>query len=187
MENPSDIYMKLVFFCTYISAAQTGILDVAAVPRDNTSLLVQWSTVVPSGLSGCVVEWRPLLKPDTSHIRFETLEQNQSSLVITGTPWSGSQFAVLRRSQTITLWRDFFSGDETASTCCSHLTSSLSSTGSLEPYKPYSISVYPRFKDGIGPPLTVNAYLRQKGKSLWTRRGLHKEQTEEQESWRFTF
>ncbi|XP_057690294.1 granulocyte colony-stimulating factor receptor isoform X2 [Corythoichthys intestinalis] len=37
--------------------------------------------------------------------------------------------------------------------------------GSFEPYKPYGISVYPRFKDGIGPPLTVNAYSLQKAPS----------------------
>lgn len=35
--------------------------------------------------------------------------------------------------------------------------------GSFEPYTPYEISVYPRFKGGIGLPQTVNAYLRQKG------------------------
>lgn len=50
--------------------------------------------------------------------------------------------------------------------CWYTLTSWLSSIGSFEPYKPYGISVYPRFKDGIGLPQTVNAYLRQKGKSL---------------------
>uniref|UniRef100_A0A3Q2NN09 Colony stimulating factor 3 receptor n=1 Tax=Fundulus heteroclitus TaxID=8078 RepID=A0A3Q2NN09_FUNHE len=43
--------------------------------------------------------------------------------------------------------------------------SSLLITGSFEPYKPYGISVYPRFRDGIGPPQTVNAYLRQKAPS----------------------
>lgn len=35
--------------------------------------------------------------------------------------------------------------------------------GSFEPYKPYVISVYPRFKGAIGLPQTVNAYLKQKG------------------------
>ncbi|XP_077383116.1 granulocyte colony-stimulating factor receptor isoform X2 [Festucalex cinctus] len=40
--------------------------------------------------------------------------------------------------------------------------SSLVITGSFEPYKPYGISVYPRFKEGIGPPRTVNAYTLQK-------------------------
>ncbi|XP_047455669.1 granulocyte colony-stimulating factor receptor [Mugil cephalus] len=44
--------------------------------------------------------------------------------------------------------------------------SSLVITGSFEPYKPYGISVYPRFKDGIGLPQTVNAYLRQKAPSM---------------------
>ncbi|TNN89110.1 Granulocyte colony-stimulating factor receptor [Liparis tanakae] len=34
--------------------------------------------------------------------------------------------------------------------------------GSFEPYKPYGIAVYPRFKDGMGLPQTVNAYSRQK-------------------------
>ncbi|XP_037310513.2 granulocyte colony-stimulating factor receptor [Pungitius pungitius] len=38
--------------------------------------------------------------------------------------------------------------------------------GSLEPYKPYGISVYPRFKDGIGPPQTVDAYSREKAPSM---------------------
>lgn len=44
--------------------------------------------------------------------------------------------------------------------------SSLAITGSFEPYKPYGISVYPRFKDGIGLPQTVNAYSRQKAPSV---------------------
>ncbi|XP_054477228.1 granulocyte colony-stimulating factor receptor isoform X2 [Anoplopoma fimbria] len=39
-------------------------------------------------------------------------------------------------------------------------------TGSFEPYKPYGISVYPRFKDGIGLPQTVDAYSRQKAPSM---------------------
>uniref|UniRef100_A0A3Q0SS80 Colony stimulating factor 3 receptor n=1 Tax=Amphilophus citrinellus TaxID=61819 RepID=A0A3Q0SS80_AMPCI len=44
--------------------------------------------------------------------------------------------------------------------------SSIVITGSFEPYKPYGISVYPRFTDGIGLPKTVNAYLRQKAPSM---------------------
>ncbi|XP_019948150.2 granulocyte colony-stimulating factor receptor [Paralichthys olivaceus] len=44
--------------------------------------------------------------------------------------------------------------------------SSLIITGSFEPYKPYGISVYPRFKDGIGLPETVKAYSRQKAPSM---------------------
>lgn len=45
-----------------------------------------------------------------------------------------------------------------------------SSIGSFEPYKPYGISVYPRFKGGIGLPQTVHAYSRQKGKLPETER-----------------
>uniref|UniRef100_A0A3B3ZDZ7 Colony stimulating factor 3 receptor (granulocyte) n=1 Tax=Periophthalmus magnuspinnatus TaxID=409849 RepID=A0A3B3ZDZ7_9GOBI len=40
-----------------------------------------------------------------------------------------------------------------------------SHTSSIEPYKPYGISVYPRFKDGIGLPQTANAFSRQKAPS----------------------
>ncbi|XP_054638343.1 granulocyte colony-stimulating factor receptor isoform X2 [Dunckerocampus dactyliophorus] len=43
--------------------------------------------------------------------------------------------------------------------------SNLVITG-FEPYKPYGISVYPRFKDGIGRPQTVNAYSLQKAPSV---------------------
>ena len=64
--------------------AQTAILDVTAVPHDNRSLLVQWTSVVTSGLTGYVVEWRPLLKTGLSHTQFERVDKNQSSLVITG-------------------------------------------------------------------------------------------------------
>uniref|UniRef100_A0A3B3ZE06 Colony stimulating factor 3 receptor (granulocyte) n=1 Tax=Periophthalmus magnuspinnatus TaxID=409849 RepID=A0A3B3ZE06_9GOBI len=39
------------------------------------------------------------------------------------------------------------------------------SNSSIEPYKPYGISVYPRFKDGIGLPQTANAFSRQKAPS----------------------
>lgn len=36
--------------------------------------------------------------------------------------------------------------------------------------------MYPRFKDGIGFPQTVDAYSREKGKSPNTQRGSHGEQ-----------
>lgn len=98
-----------------------AVIDVTAIPQGDTSLLVQWRSEVTSDLAGYVVEWKPLLKPELSHIQFEIAEKNQSSLVI---------------------------------------------TGSFEPYKPYGISVYPRFKDGIGLPQNVNAYLRQKAPSM---------------------
>ncbi|MED6291214.1 hypothetical protein CHARACLAT_021156, partial [Characodon lateralis] len=105
----------------YQPKAHTAIMDVTAVPHDERSFLVQWTAEVISDLIGYVVEWKPLLKTDLSHIHFETVNKSQSSLII---------------------------------------------TGSFEPYKPYGISVYPRFKDGIGSPQTVNAYLRQKAPSV---------------------
>ncbi|XP_077454124.1 granulocyte colony-stimulating factor receptor isoform X1 [Stigmatopora argus] len=43
--------------------------------------------------------------------------------------------------------------------------SRLAITGGFEPYKPYGIWVYPRFKDGVGPPVTVKAYSLQKAPS----------------------
>ncbi|KAM9309866.1 granulocyte colony-stimulating factor receptor isoform 1-T3 [Pholidichthys leucotaenia] len=105
----------------YQPKARTAVIDVAAVPQDDNSILVQWRTVAIPSLTGYVVEWRPLLRTDFSHIQFQIVDRNQSSFLI---------------------------------------------TGSFEPYKPYGISVYPRFKDGMGLPQTVNAYLRQKAPSM---------------------
>uniref|UniRef100_A0A3P8S9K8 Colony stimulating factor 3 receptor n=1 Tax=Amphiprion percula TaxID=161767 RepID=A0A3P8S9K8_AMPPE len=105
----------------YQPTARAAILNITAIPQDERSLLVQWRSKVISNLVGYVVEWKPLLKPELSHIQYEIADKNQSGLVI---------------------------------------------TGSFEPYKPYGISVYPRFKDGIGLPQTVNAYLRQKAPSM---------------------
>uniref|UniRef100_A0A667Z0B2 Colony stimulating factor 3 receptor n=1 Tax=Myripristis murdjan TaxID=586833 RepID=A0A667Z0B2_9TELE len=112
--------------------AGTVISDVTVLPRDDTTLLVQWTSLASPGLTGYVVEWRPLLKSDPSLLRFEITDRNQSGLVI---------------------------------------------TGNFEPYQPYGISVYPRFKDGIGPPKTVNAYSRQKAPSIvpkiWVKKTWH--------------
>ncbi|XP_041649322.1 granulocyte colony-stimulating factor receptor isoform X2 [Cheilinus undulatus] len=97
------------------------ISDVLVDPQDDRSFLVQWKSPLSAGLTGFVVELRPLLKPELSFTQFEIADRNHTSLVI---------------------------------------------TGSFEPYKPYGISVYPRFKDGIGLPRTVNAYSRQKAPSI---------------------
>ncbi|XP_068613771.1 granulocyte colony-stimulating factor receptor-like [Brachionichthys hirsutus] len=43
---------------------------------------------------------------------------------------------------------------------------SLVIKGSFEPYEPYDISVYPRFKDGLGHHQTVTSYWRQKAPSI---------------------
>uniref|UniRef100_A0A7N6AG06 Colony stimulating factor 3 receptor (granulocyte) n=1 Tax=Anabas testudineus TaxID=64144 RepID=A0A7N6AG06_ANATE len=105
----------------YQPQGHTVISNMTVTPGGDQSLLVQWKALDTSSLSGYVIEWRPLLQTDLSHIQFEIADRNQSSLVI---------------------------------------------TGSIEPYKPYGISVYPRFKDGIGLPQTVNAYSRQKAPSM---------------------
>ncbi|KAG7283313.1 hypothetical protein CRUP_000839 [Coryphaenoides rupestris] len=44
--------------------------------------------------------------------------------------------------------------------------SSVLLTGFFEPYQPYKVSVYPRFKYAIGHPKTATAYSRQKAPSL---------------------
>lgn len=67
----------------FVSAAVAAVLDVTAVPQDDISFLVQWKRGAPSGLTGYVVEWKPLLA-DNSHIQFETADKNQSGLIITG-------------------------------------------------------------------------------------------------------
>lgn len=104
----------------HLPKAPTVISNISVVPHDDRSLQVQWTSLVSSGLSGFVVEWRPLIETDLALTQFEMTDRNQTSLLI---------------------------------------------TGSFEPYKPYGISVYPRFKDGIGLPKTVNAYSKQKAPS----------------------
>lgn len=67
-----------------MSSAHTAIMDVTAVPHDDRSFLVQWTAEVTLGLTNYVVEWKPLLNLDLSHVRFEIVNKNQSSLIITG-------------------------------------------------------------------------------------------------------
>uniref|UniRef100_A0A8C6UW14 Colony stimulating factor 3 receptor n=1 Tax=Neogobius melanostomus TaxID=47308 RepID=A0A8C6UW14_9GOBI len=98
-----------------------AITEITVTPYDDTSLLVQWTSGLFDSLLGFVVEWRPLLKTDPSHIQFQTTNKTQTSLII---------------------------------------------SGGIEPYKPYGISVYPRFKDGIGLPQTADAFSRQKAPSM---------------------
>lgn len=194
--------------------AQTVVSDVSAVPYDDRSLLVRWKSLVSRDLTDFVVEWTPLLKKDPSLTQFEISNRNQTSLVITGMCYSISTvgfqlhvllvllsfclvFLIQRSSLNHKNWLlgkvFFFLGATCLYTLLGAygrwytLTSSLSSTGSFEPYKPYGISVYPRFKDGIGLPQTVNAYSRQKGKSPKTQRGSHKEEAEMWESGRLNF
>ncbi|XP_064801479.1 granulocyte colony-stimulating factor receptor isoform X2 [Oncorhynchus masou masou] len=100
--------------------ALAAVSDVIVLPHDERSLLVQWTSIHSSSVTGYVVEWRPLLKMDPSLILFDHMDRNQSSTLI---------------------------------------------SESIEPYNPYRISVYPKYKDGIGLPQTVEAYSRQKAPS----------------------
>ncbi|KAF6714996.1 Granulocyte colony-stimulating factor receptor [Oryzias melastigma] len=100
---------------------RTTIQDVTAVTVDHQSFLVQWTHLASTDLTGFVVEWRPMLKENLSHVYFEKVDKNQTNLIL---------------------------------------------AGNFEPYKPYHISVYPRYKRGIGLPRTVKAYLRQKAPSM---------------------
>lgn len=97
------------------------ITEMAVTSYDNTSLLVQWTSVDFGLVHGFVVVWRPLLNPDPAFVEFHSTNKTQSSFII---------------------------------------------SGRIEPYKPYGISVYPRFKDGMGPPQTADAFSRQKAPSM---------------------
>ncbi|XP_033495514.2 granulocyte colony-stimulating factor receptor [Epinephelus lanceolatus] len=93
-------------------------------------------TATPHDDRSLLVQWSSLVFPTLTGFVVEWRPLLQSDL-------SFSQFEITDRNQT-----------------------RLLITGSLEPYKPYGISVYPRFKDGIGLPQTVNAYSRQKAPSM---------------------
>uniref|UniRef100_A0A3P8WT50 Colony stimulating factor 3 receptor n=1 Tax=Cynoglossus semilaevis TaxID=244447 RepID=A0A3P8WT50_CYNSE len=118
--------------------ADSAVSDLTVTPQDNAGFLVRWKTTDASDLTGHVVEWRPLLPGDLSSTQFETVDANQSSLVI---------------------------------------------AGGAEPYKPYGISVYPRFKDGIGFPQTLKAYSRQKAPLVVPKINIKKWRSQVKLSW----
>ncbi|XP_078108555.1 granulocyte colony-stimulating factor receptor isoform X2 [Sander vitreus] len=89
-------------------------------------------TVLPHDDRSLLVQWRSLVSSSLTGFVVEWRPLLETDLSLT-------QFEITDRNQTQFL-----------------------TTGSFEPYKPYGISVYPRFKDGIGLPQTVNAYSRQK-------------------------
>ncbi|XP_068426122.1 granulocyte colony-stimulating factor receptor isoform X2 [Clinocottus analis] len=93
-------------------------------------------TVIPQDDRSLLVQWRSLLSSSLTGFTVEWSPLLQ-------TDFFSTQFELTDRNQTL-----------------------LVITGSFEPYKPYGISVYPRFKDGIGLPQTVNAYSRQKAPSM---------------------
>ncbi|KAK1895585.1 Granulocyte colony-stimulating factor receptor [Dissostichus eleginoides] len=98
--------------------------------------VVSGVSVIPQGDRSLLVQWKSLVSSTLTGFVVEWRPLLKTDL-------SFAQFEITDRNQT-----------------------SLVITGSFEPYKPYGISVYPRFKDGIGLPQTVNAYLRQKAPSM---------------------
>uniref|UniRef100_UPI0037E78A7F granulocyte colony-stimulating factor receptor n=1 Tax=Semicossyphus pulcher TaxID=241346 RepID=UPI0037E78A7F len=93
-------------------------------------------SAVPRDDRSLLVQWRSPASPSLTGFVVEWTPLLKTDLSLT-------QFEISNRNQT-----------------------SLVISGSFEPYKPYGISVYPRFKDGIGLPQTVNAYSRQKAPSM---------------------
>ncbi|XP_074539700.1 granulocyte colony-stimulating factor receptor isoform X2 [Halichoeres trimaculatus] len=89
-------------------------------------------SVVPQDDTSLLVQWR-------SHVSSSLTGFVVEWKPLLNTDLSLAQFEIADRNQT-----------------------SIAITGSFEPYKPYEITVYPRFKDGIGLPQTVDAYSRQK-------------------------
>lgn len=68
----------------YLSPALAAVSDVNVLPHDERSLLVQWTSIHSSSVTGYVVEWRPLWKMDPSLILFDHIDRNQSSTLISG-------------------------------------------------------------------------------------------------------
>ncbi|KAM8869774.1 granulocyte colony-stimulating factor receptor isoform 2-T2 [Spinachia spinachia] len=93
-------------------------------------------TIVPQDDRSLLVQWRSQLSSSLTGFLVEWRPLLQTDLSLT-------QFEFTDHNQT-----------------------QLVIAGSFEPYKPYRISVYPRFKDGIGLPLTVDAYSREKAPSM---------------------
>ncbi|XP_064804696.1 interleukin-31 receptor subunit alpha-like isoform X2 [Oncorhynchus masou masou] len=59
-----------------------AVSDVNVLPHHERSLLVQWTSIHSSSVTGYVVEWRPLWKMDPSLILFDHMDRNQSSTLI---------------------------------------------------------------------------------------------------------
>lgn len=67
-----------------VSVDRTTIQDVTAVTVDHQSFLVQWTHLASTDLTGFVVEWRPMLKENLSHVHFEKVDKNQTNLILAG-------------------------------------------------------------------------------------------------------
>lgn len=86
------VFPSMCAMC-FVSVAREVVSNVTVVPQDDRSLLVRWRSQPSSGLTGFVVEWRPLLQTDLSFTQFEFTAQNQTQLLIAGT-FSGTRIYV---------------------------------------------------------------------------------------------
>lgn len=119
-----------------VNAAGTSSSTVVHIYKHKAHPVVLDATAVPYGNNSFLVQWRSM---DSSGLIDYVVKWRP--LLKSGL--SHIQFDIAGQNQ-----------------------SSIVITGSFEPYKPYGISVYPRFTDGIGPPKTFNAYLREKAPSM---------------------
>lgn len=152
------VYLLLYIIYSIISVVRIALPNVSATPHDDRSLMVRWRSVVSSDLVGFIVEWRPLLNTDISLTQFELTDSNQTNLILEGVRYIHlSIFIQIHRTKKETM---LLFCSHTLMACSFFLTPSI---GSFEQYKSYEVSVYPRFKRGIGLNRTVFSYLRRKG------------------------
>lgn len=123
-------------YLTAVNAAGKSNPTDVRVYLPKAQTVVSDVSAIPYDEKSLVVQWKSLVSSSLTDFVVEWRPLLKTDL-------SHTQFEISDRNQT-----------------------SLVITGSFEPYKPYGISVYPRFKDGIGPPQTVNAYSRQKAPSM---------------------
>ncbi|XP_028436646.1 granulocyte colony-stimulating factor receptor isoform X2 [Perca flavescens] len=123
-------------YLSAINAAGKSLPTEVRIYLPKASSVISDVTVLPHDDRSLLVQWRSLVSSSLTGFVVEWRPLLETDLSLT-------QFEITDRNQTQFL-----------------------TTGSFEPYKPYGISVYPRFKDGIGLPQTVNAYSRQKAPSM---------------------
>ena len=70
-----------------LTADRWAVSNLTVISHGDHALLVQWKTgsgPTGPGFSDFVVEWRPLLKRNSSSLLFDLANRNQSSLLLTG-------------------------------------------------------------------------------------------------------
>ncbi|XP_030639059.1 granulocyte colony-stimulating factor receptor, partial [Chanos chanos] len=60
------------------------VYNMSASPQTDTDLLVQWATPESSGVTGYVLEWKPLCNISPAFTSFDLVSKNQSSSLLSG-------------------------------------------------------------------------------------------------------